>query len=269
VLRSTDKNSRDLQFELVDPLLKPESQNPPDYAQAVRDAVTPLLRSDSIAQRLLAAYSLAVIPGEKPPELKDIFLEVLQLKGTTEGLYAYRAADGLGLLGPQAKDAVPALLDFANATKDWGASGYAQAALEAACRIEPALRQEYPQIDAKLKQQESGNQPTAIPIPTGQTETPSVNGPEPSSPPLLGLTLDARVLLIDYPTPDKSRLETLLSEWDNYYRSIPGYAAVTTERFNELSQTIEKLDTNFHALWLKEILRSYPNLDRRASVPKK
>lgn len=86
-----------------------------------------------------------------------------RLNGSLEAAYA-AAAPALsallrnpgepGLLRMNAIDAVPALLEFATATEGWGDGGYARSAREAACRIDPAQRARFPEIDGRLKQEE-------------------------------------------------------------------------------------------------------------------
>jgi hypothetical protein len=112
--------------------------------------IQPLLSDPQPSERLLAAYALASWPGEKPPTLKDVLLAELKARAT---VHSYIAAQGLGKLGAQAIDAVPELLAYAQATKD-GCAGCAESAVEAACRLQPELRTQYPNIDSKLKQEE-------------------------------------------------------------------------------------------------------------------
>ncbi|MCI0541648.1 MAG: hypothetical protein L0Z50_41140, partial [Verrucomicrobiales bacterium] len=154
------KKSRDFRFTIVDHLTGYFSARP-DTAQTFANAIKPLLSDPQPGQSLLAAYALASWPGEKPVELKEIFLAELKDKTT----YSFRAASGLGKLRADAADAVPDLLAYAEATRSWGA-GYSKAALEAACRIQPELRSQYPETDASLQQEETALAQMANPRPT-------------------------------------------------------------------------------------------------------
>lgn len=160
VLQSSAKKTQGFRFELVDDFIRRHISLAPQDDQILKGIVNPLVQSDNFNQRFLAAFALASLPGDKPSAIKDILVEELQLGGTPEGDNSYYAARGLGRLGPDAKDAVPALLEFASATKTW-AAGYVQEALEAVCRIQPELRGQYPEIDAKLKQEAEAALPKA------------------------------------------------------------------------------------------------------------
>lgn len=122
----------------------------PDAVAPFWRALHPMLDAPNKPQRGLAAYALASWPGEKPPEVKRELLRELQERSDR----SYRAARGLGKLGPEAADTVSALLAYAEATKSWRAV-YGSSALEAACRLQPELRAKYPEIDRKLKEEES------------------------------------------------------------------------------------------------------------------
>jgi len=328
VLQSRDKASEGIRFELIQPLLSHQFQSFPEEARTIRDALAPLIEQGNPQQQLFAAYALAAIPGERPPGLKEIFVRALDMRGKTDVSYTYRAADALGMLGPEAKDAVPALLRFADATKNWGTSGYQEHALEAACRIQPELRPQYPDIDAKLKQEEAAQRPrTAVPAAPKKFANLGValadpemgtnvlrmlveqvktaadpiqkrqelltelltlwgNAPDPQreaiqqaitalrampdreegeKPPALSLRAllsDGRVLLLDHKTTNELALHDLFNEWDAWYREHPADSSMTRERFSELSQAIKKVDADFQEAWLKQVLKSYPNLDR-------
>ncbi|MBI4662042.1 MAG: sigma-70 family RNA polymerase sigma factor [Verrucomicrobia bacterium] len=149
-LRSVDKRSDGFRFTIVDHLthyFEPHAEDLEAFAAAFR----PFLEDPWPSQRLLAGYALASWPGEKPQAVKEELLNELR---TRTNPHSYRAASGLGKLGPSAADAVPELLAYAEATQNWSA-GYREHALEAACRLQPELRSQYAAIDAKLKQEEA------------------------------------------------------------------------------------------------------------------
>jgi RNA polymerase sigma factor (sigma-70 family) len=328
VLQSKDRKSEGLRFELVQPLLTQQVASFPEEARTIRNALAPLLEQGDSKQQLLAAFALAALPGEKPQGLVDIFVRALDMQGKTDLSYTYRAADALGMMGAQAKAGVPALLAFAEATKSWVPTGYRDRALEAACRIQPELRQEYPEIDAKLKKEEAtqlqtaaspsaprrfadlgaaladptmstnvlsmlvgqikhaedpgqkrqelmaelltlwGNAPEPQPGPIQQaidTLRATMNrneGEKPPVPSLRALLVDGRVLLLDQKTTSGPALQELFNQWDAWYRENPKDSEVTAERLSELSQAIEQLDPEFQKAWMKQVLNSYPNLDR-------
>src|SRR5439155_4825271 len=159
-LRARDKLSDGTRYLTVNSLAEHFGQFPEDAATFV-SAVQSLLSDSDPHERLLAAYALASWPGEKPSALKDVLVAEVKARTTD---HSYIAAQGLGKLGAQAADAVPDLLAYAEATKSWTA-GYAESALEAACRLQPELRAQYPAIDAKLKQEEGAfNHPTETQI---------------------------------------------------------------------------------------------------------
>ncbi|MFO1499261.1 MAG: hypothetical protein U1G07_12845 [Verrucomicrobiota bacterium] len=116
---------------------------------AFREALAPMLQDPNSAQRLLAAYAMASWPGETTPPVKAELVQALR----ESSKFAHHAADALAKLGPAAADAAPDLLAFAEAAKDWGA-GYRERALEAACRLNPELRSQFPEVDEKLKIEE-------------------------------------------------------------------------------------------------------------------
>lgn len=121
-----------------------------DQAQLFVGALHSRLDHDKSEERLLAAYALATWPGSKPAEVKNELLAQLKAGST----YSFRAAQALGKLGSDAVDAVPELLAFAQAKREFS-GGYADAALQAACRLQPELRTKYPEIDARLSREEA------------------------------------------------------------------------------------------------------------------
>jgi RNA polymerase sigma factor (sigma-70 family) len=149
-LRTQDKHSGGIRFRIVNRLAEHFGRHPDDVAKFV-SALHPLLSDSDPHERLLAAFALGSWPGEKPSAVKDVLSAELKARTTD---HSYLAAQGLGKLGAQAADAVPDLLAYAEAIKGSDA-GYARSALEAACRIQPDLRSQYPDIDEKLKQEES------------------------------------------------------------------------------------------------------------------
>lgn len=149
-LRARDKLSGGIRYLIVNRLAEHFGQYPEDAATFVSE-LQPLLNDSQPHQRLLAAFALACWPGERESAVKAELLAELKDRKTS---HTHLAAEGLGKLGAQAADAVPALLAYAEATKDLG-NGTADGALEAACRLQPDLRTRYPSIDAKLKQEEN------------------------------------------------------------------------------------------------------------------
>src|SRR5204862_21759 len=147
--RNRDKLSGGIRYLIVNALAEHFGQVPEDALTFVSALQSRLSDADPY-ERLLAAYALASWPGEKPSALKDVLLAELKARTTD---HSYIAAQGLGKLGAQAADSVPDLLAYAEATKGWTA-GYAESALEAACRLQPDLRAQYPTIDRKLKEEE-------------------------------------------------------------------------------------------------------------------
>jgi len=136
-LRTRDKLSGGIRYLIVNTLAEHFGHLPEDAGTFV-SAMQSLLSDSDPHERLLAA-------------LKDVLLAELKARTTDR---SHIAAQGLGKLGAQAADAVPDLLAYAEATKDLG-NGSADGALEAACRLQPDLRAQYPEIDAKLKQEEN------------------------------------------------------------------------------------------------------------------
>ncbi|HEY5914001.1 MAG TPA: sigma-70 family RNA polymerase sigma factor [Verrucomicrobiae bacterium] len=328
VLQSKDRKSEGLRFELVQPLLTQQVASFPEEGRTIRNALAPLLEQGDSRQQLLAAFALAALPGERPPGLVDIFVGALDMRGKTDLSYTYRAADALGMMGAEAKEAAPALLAFAEATKSWGTADYRERALEAACRIQPELRQKYPEIDAKLKKEEAAQLQTAAspsaplrfadlgtaladpamgtnvlgmlvgqvkqsadpgqkrqellaelltlwgnaPEPqrgpiqramdTLQATRDQQDGKEPPALSLRALLVDGRVLLLEQKTTKEPALHELFNQWDAWYRANPTEDKVTCERFQELSQAINQVDSEFHKAWLKQVSETYPNLDR-------
>jgi len=149
-LRTRDKLSGGIRYLIVNTLAEYFGQLPGDAPTFV-SALQSLLSDSEPHERLLAAYALASWPGEKPSALKDVLLAEVKARTTD---HSYIAAQGLAKLGAQAADAIPDLLAFAEATKDLG-NGSADCALEAACRLRPELRMQYPEIDSKLRQEEA------------------------------------------------------------------------------------------------------------------
>ena len=86
--------------------------------------------------------------------------------------------------------------------------------------------------------------------------------PKPPSVTLDGLRLEAIGVLAPNQTTNRLRLYELFDQWQAYYASHPAESAVSGPRFRELSESIEQIDPDFHAKWLKEVLRVNPNLDR-------
>jgi RNA polymerase sigma factor (sigma-70 family) len=136
-------------FEVADHLGRHFAQRPFESDLLV-PAMLSQLNDPSPQRRFTAAYALATWPGEKPAGLQGILSAELNTKSPD----SYRAAMGLGKLGEAALGSVPELLAYAEQTRDWPA-GYAHAALEAACRIQPELRERFPEIDAKLRDEEA------------------------------------------------------------------------------------------------------------------
>jgi hypothetical protein len=87
---------------------------------------------------------------------------------------------------------------------------------------------------------------------------------EPKPPPLMldALLWDARSALTFDRTTNRLRLYELFDQWQAHYASHPAESSVSGRGFGELSESIEQIDPEFHAKWLKEVLRAHPNLDR-------
>jgi len=149
-LYTPEKKSKGFRFTIAG-MLNKHFANRPEDAATIAAALRPLLKDSRPYERLLAAFALASWPGEKPPEVKEVLLAEVLARTT---VHSYRAASGLGKLGAQAADTVPALLAYAEAMKD-ASSGYSENALESACRLQPELRTQYPNIDAKLNREEA------------------------------------------------------------------------------------------------------------------
>lgn len=175
VLLSTNRDSERFRFEVLDGHVFPHVRAFPDEGQLIHDALVPLVEEGDAHQQLLAAFGLAGIPGDRPPQVVGILvrgLEPREENGVIDEGYCYRAADALGMLGPLARDAVPALLKFADEMESrehsspstmrraermrqrYGAGPNA-GILKAACRIQPELRAQYPDIDRQLKGEEA------------------------------------------------------------------------------------------------------------------
>ncbi len=258
-LLSTNRESEGFAFEVIDPILSQHIEGFPMDGEAIREALRPWLQTGNERQQFVAAYALAAIPGDKPAQLKDIFLRELSLEGKTDASFTYVAADGLGMLGLAAKDAVPALLKFAHETKGWGTSGYWEHAIEAVCRIEPELRRQYPEVDAKLRCRKAPqSRPQIASVPGGTSGT--AQRPPPVS--LLGLVVDSQAFLLGQRTTNEFRLNQLFNQWAAYYRDHPDESAATVGRFREFSKAIGDVDPSFQQAWLKAMLGIYPNLDR-------
>jgi len=205
-LRTRDKLVGGIRYLTVGRLAEHFGQYPEDAATFM-SALQPLLSDSNSHERLLAAYAFASWPGEKPPAVKDVLLAELKARTT---VHSYIAAQGLGKLGAQAADAVPELLAYAEATKGWTA-GYAESALEAACRLQPELRAQYPAIDAKLKQEEGAfNHPTETQIyqPVDVANTLA----DPERGPALRETFIASIKNSQEPERSKASLVSLLEE---------------------------------------------------------
>jgi RNA polymerase sigma factor (sigma-70 family) len=349
VLLSTNRDSERFRFEVLEGHVFQHVRAFPDDGQLIHDALASLVEEGDEHQQLLAAFALAGIPGDRPPQVVGILVRALEPReenGVIDEGYCYRAADALGMLGPLARDAVPALLRFADEVESrensspsamrraermrqrYGAGPNA-GILKAACRIQPELRAHYPDIDRQLKGEEAphvvrgsvrarvvrdlgatladahvgsdflnalvrsvkddpdpkqkrselltqlltlwGSAPPkqrdaivkamsaiqSVPDPVEETK-------EPKPPPVTldGLVLEAIGVLAPNQTANRLRLYELFDQWQAYYASHPAESAVSGPRFRELSESIEQIDPDFHAKWLKEVLRVNPNLDR-------
>lgn len=157
VLQARDRSSQGFRLELVASVLKPQVEAFPEEAVALKSSLIPLLEQGDSKQQFVAAYALALLPGEKPPGLASILIKALDTRSRDQS-HSYRAEDALGSLGPGAKEALPVLLAFAEQFPN-----HRQRALEAACRIDPELRREYPEIDERLKQGDAAQERNAAP----------------------------------------------------------------------------------------------------------
>lgn len=146
----TDVRSGGFAFTVID-FLSNFFRHTPAGLDHFAPAMRQLLADPNTQQRLVAAFALASWPGPKPPELKGLLLAEIKARST----HSFRAAAALGHLGPAAADTVPQLLEYAKATEGLASGGYTEAALIAACRLQPDLREQYPVIDAKLKEEEA------------------------------------------------------------------------------------------------------------------
>ncbi len=165
LLQSNDRASEGFRYELIDPTLRRQAGKYPEVARTLREALSLMLEQGDRQQQLLAAYGLAMLTGEKSAEIRQVLVKGLSADNKDGGLYSYRAANALGAMVPAAAEAVPALLQLAETAKNWGASGYREHALEAACRIRPDLRAQYPETDAKLRAEEDALKQEAMPTP--------------------------------------------------------------------------------------------------------
>lgn len=157
----------DFQFTLLD-LLSPRLSGASAEAGALRDVLRGELAGDSARQRLLAAYALASMAGEQRPEIQAELLKAL----TTKSADTYRVTRALGQLGPEGRTAVPALLAFATDTETYADGSFSRSARTAACRLDPTLRSQFPEIDAQLKQEEEA---AAVPaVVDAQSTAPTV-----------------------------------------------------------------------------------------------
>jgi RNA polymerase sigma factor (sigma-70 family) len=157
VLQAKDRSSQGFRLELVASVLKPQVEAFPEEGAALKSSLIPLLEQGDSKQQFVAAYALALLPGEKPPGLASILIKALDTRKRDQS-HSYLAADALGELGPHAKEAIPALVAFAEQSPN-----HRQRALEAACRIDPELRREYPEIDERLRQAEAARERYAAP----------------------------------------------------------------------------------------------------------
>jgi RNA polymerase sigma factor (sigma-70 family) len=149
VLQNSGNIRNGFAFTLIDMLDGVRDKQP--VLESFRFPMVSQLATGNSDQKLVAAIVLASSPGEKPPGVKEIFLKELKERST----YSYRAARALALLGSDATDAVPLLLDYAEATAGWAGGGYAESALTSACQLQPSLLAQYPKIEAQLKAQET------------------------------------------------------------------------------------------------------------------
>jgi hypothetical protein len=170
-------------------------------------------------------------------------------------------------MGDAASDAVPALLAYAERTKSWTA-GYASSALEAACRLKPELRAQFPEIDQKLKAEEM---PLAVNPPSAPSNIASAQNASPADEEapvharpvaLVNLTLDARVMLVEHENPNHERIEGVLREFDGPGAVPDTKTPVTRENYAKLSSALREIDPQFEAEWRKTVAINYPWLDR-------
>ena len=153
-LHATPRPGRDdgFRFTIIDHFRNPRELD--EQEREIIQSLLPMLTAKSPEDRLLAAYALAVLPGDKPSTVKGELLKAIRERSTE----SYRAALALGFLGADAVDTVSELLEFAKNTREWANGGYAEAALESACRLQPDLRATYPDVDKKLKLEEQAQE---------------------------------------------------------------------------------------------------------------
>jgi RNA polymerase sigma factor (sigma-70 family) len=259
-LRATEK--RGFRFTIVEKLTH-YLQIHPEQTATFRAALEPMLNDPKPAQRFVAAYALASWPGDKPEEVKRELLR--QLKKASPN--SYNAARALGRLDASASDAVPELLAYAERTKQWTA-GYASSALEAACRLRPELRAQFPEIDQKLKVELAPvpqNLPSVLLKPdSAQDAPPSEEEPPAHARPvaLVSLTLDARVLLVEQENPNRDKIERVLHQFDGPGGMPDTKTTVTPDNYAQLSKALRDVDAPFEAEWRKTVSINYPWLDR-------
>lgn len=155
----TNGDSRDIDFRLavLDQIKASRTSSllGPEHEAQLRQN----LASASAKERLIAAAALVGLKlplGAEAAQVKAVLLQELQSREAQ----SYRAAQALGRMGTAAADAVPVLLAYAEATKDWP-NGYASSAMEAACRLDPAVRAQHPEITARLSMEDAPTQSTA------------------------------------------------------------------------------------------------------------
>jgi RNA polymerase sigma factor (sigma-70 family) len=259
-LRAPEKSS--FRFTIADQLLQYLRVHPEQTAE-FQAALEPMLNDPKPGQRYLAAYALASWPGDKPAEVKRELLR--ELNGASP--YSYRAARALGGLGAAASDAVPELLAYAERMKGWSPDS-ASSALEAACRLKPELRAQFPEIDQKLNDEQI---PLAMNSPSAPTEVASAQitasadeeAPVHARPvALVNLTLDARVMLAQQENLNREKLEAVLRQFDGPGPVPDTKTPITRENYTKLCNALRETDPAFEAEWRKTIGLNYPWLDR-------
>ena len=151
-LHATPRKDDTFRFTIADTLIGMGDPDP-DTEQVIRRLI-PMLDAPVEEDRILAAYAIAKAPVEKPAATKTVLLATL---GIPYHLCRGRAAEGLGFLGTNAVEAVPALLEYAR-TVPYPTTGEQEQVLTAACRIQPGLRAAYPGIDVRLRQEEQARE---------------------------------------------------------------------------------------------------------------
>ena len=348
VLLATNRDSEGFRFEVLDQHVFQHVRAFPDDGQVIHDALAAVVERGDERQQLVAAFGLAGIPGDRPPQVVDILVRALEPReenGVSDEGYWYRAVDAFGMLGPLARDAVPALLRLAAEWEsrensapsamrqklEWArqrTGGPRARILRAACRIQPELRAQYPDIDRGLKGEEAppvvrstvrivrdlgagladaqggsdllnalvgsvkdapdpkqkrselltqlltlwGSAPPeqreaiakAIAAIQSVPDRKAEPEAEPKPPPVMLETLvgEARGMLALNQTTNRFRLYELFDQWQDYCASHPAESSVTSPRFRQLSESITQINADFHAAWLKEVLRLNPGLDR-------